>query len=154
MDQPSAPLSTLPIRARPGYSLGVCLSGLRNGVARVHKSIRPPFYMRLLGGVSKDHARSVVATCNEDMAALLRATKQIQTICHSMSAQAESEERHRANALAGYCQRIISAVIDWTGSADDFQANIFGSERELVDQCRRAGRVFDNLVKPVEKLAE
>ena len=147
-------LSTLPITTRPGYSLDICLSKMQAIVARAHKNIRPSFFRRLMGGVSKDHARSVVATCNADLTAAVRVTVQIQNVCKSLAASGDERSRHRGSALAGYCERLMSSALEWSGTANDFEANVYGSERELIDQCQRLARIQDTLVKPVANLVE
>lgn len=154
MDDKIAPLSNLPLRTRPGYSLNVCLSRMHASVSRAHKSIKPPFFRRLMGGMSKDHARSVVATCHADLIAIYRITVQIQSVCKAMANAADESTRHRGNALAGFCERILSTTHDWSSKATDFEANLFGSEKGMLEQCQRLLRLQETLAKPVANLAE
>nr|WP_250807114.1 hypothetical protein [Neorhizobium tomejilense] len=147
-------LSSLPLQAKPGYSLDICLRKMQAIVARAYRNIRPPFFRRLMGGVSKDHARSVVATCNADLTSALRVTKQIQLASKMIANTGDERSRHRAAALAGYCERLISASNDWRNRANDFEANVFGSERELLEQCQRLSRLQETLAKPIAGLVE
>ncbi|MCZ7860723.1 hypothetical protein O9X98_04835 [Agrobacterium salinitolerans] len=154
MDDKIALLSNLPLRTRPGFSLDACLSKMNSVITRAHRNIKPPFFRRLMGGVSKDHARAVVATCHADLTAILRVTLQIQNVCKAMSTSADEATRHAGNALSGYCQRLIGAAHDWSSKASDFEANVFGSEKELLEQCRKLIRLHDTLAKPVGNLSE
>ncbi|MBY3155463.1 hypothetical protein HFO56_24355 [Rhizobium laguerreae] len=154
MDDKIALLINLPLRTRPGFSLDACLSKIGSIIERAHRNIDPPFYRRLMGGVSKDHARAVVATCHADLTAILRVTLQIQNICKDMASSGDEATRHAGNALAGYCQRLIVATHDWSARASDFEANIFGSEKALLEQCQRLTRLHETLAKPVDNLSD
>lgn len=154
MDDKIALLSNLPLRTRPGFSLDACLSKMASVIAKAYRNIKPPFYRRLMGGVSKDHARAVVATCHADLTAILRVTMQIQNVCKAMAASGDEATRHAGNALSGYCQRLIGASHDWSAKASDFEANIFGSEKELLEQCQRLTRIHETLAKPVGNLSD
>lgn len=153
-DDKIALLNTLPLTTRPGYCLDICLDKMQTILARARKNIQPSFFRKLLGGVSKDHARSVVATCNADLVATVRVILRIQNVCKAMAMSDDDRARHRANALAGYCERLMSAAQEWSGAANEFEANVFGSQRELAEQCNRLARIQDNLVKPVANLVE
>lgn len=154
MDQKIALLSNLPLRTRPGFSLDACLSKMSSVITRAHRNINPPFFRRLMGGVSKDHARSVVATCHADLAAILRVTVQIQNVSKVMSTSGDEATRHAGNALSGYCQRLIEAARAWSKKASDFEANVFGSEKELLEQCQKLIRLHETLAKPVGNLSQ
>lgn len=153
-DDKIALLSTLPLTTRPGYCLDICLGKMQTILARAQKNIRPGLMRRLMGGVSKDHARSIVATSNADIQATIRVVGRIQNVCKTISIEAEDRSRHRANALAGYCERLMAAAQEWSGTANDFEANIFGSERELLEQCHRLAKIQDNLARPISNLVE
>jgi hypothetical protein len=154
MDEKIALLSNLPLRTRPGFSLDACLSKMKTVMTRAHRSIAPPFFRRLMGGVTKDHARAVVATCHADLAAILRVTFQIQNVCKGMATSDDDATRRAGNALAGYCQRLIDTSHDWSKRALDFEANIFGSDRELIEQCQRLEKLHETLAKPVGRLVD
>lgn len=147
-------LSSLPLQAKPGYSLDICLDKMQVIVARAHANIRPPFLRRLFGGVSRDHARSVIAACNEDLTTALRVTKQIQLASKSLSNSSDERTRQRGNALVGYCERLIVASNDWRSAAKEFESNIFGSDRDLAEQCERLSKIQQTIAKPVSGLVE
>jgi hypothetical protein len=154
MEDKIALLSNLPLRTRPGFSLDACLSKMNSVTTRAYKNVKPPLYRRLMGGVSKDHARAVVATCHADLTAILRVTSQIQNISKNMASSEDEATRHAGNALVGYCQRLIGATHDWSKKASDFEANIFGSDKELLEQCQRLLKLHDTLFKPISNLSE
>ena len=154
MEDKIALLSNLPLRTRPGFSLDACLSKMNSVITRAYKNVKPPFFRRLMGGVSKDHARAVVATCHADLTAILRVTLQIQNVSKAMSTSGDEATRHAGKALSGYCQRLIGAAHDWSSKASDFEANVFGSEKELLEQCHKLIKLHETLVKPVGNLSE
>lgn len=147
MDDRLALLSALPIRSRPGYALSVCLDKMQTIVERAQKSLKPPFLRRLLGGVSKDHARAVVATCNADLSAVMRVTKQIQTSANALGGP-------KGKAISGYCERLMKTSLEWSNKATDFESNIYGSLKELAECTARLAKVQETLEKPVSQLTE
>jgi hypothetical protein len=147
-------LSSLPLQAKPGYSLDICLGKMQAIVTKAHSNIRPPFLRRFFGGVSRDHARSVVATCNEDLTTALRVTKQIQLASKALAGSKDERTRQRGNALVGYCERLLVASNEWRASAKEFEANTFGSDRELAEQCARLAKIQQTIAKPVAGLVE
>lgn len=154
MKDKSAPLSGLPLSARPGFSLEACFSRMHAVITRAHRNISPPLFRRLMGGISKDHARAIVATCHADIAAIVRTANQIQNVCSGMSDSADEKTRHRGKALGGICHRLITASREWSTAASEFEANIFGSDKSLVEACLRLLKLHDTLEKQLGVLSD
>lgn len=154
MDQTTATLSKLPVRTRPAYSLRVLLVEVGKIRARVDAALEPSIFRRLLGGVSKDHARSVVAAGNADLAAASRAARRIQVAADEMALAARDGEDGRIGAvISGYCERLLKTMLDWASVATDFESNVFGSGPRLAAECVRLGSLLETLEPSLSRMA-
>jgi hypothetical protein len=154
MNDKIALLSALPIRTRPLYSFSVCLDRIGSVVHRAQSNISPSFLRKMMGGVDKDHARSVVATCSADLHAIVRVAYQIQAVAKDQANSSDANRRHKGAALTGYCERLITATTEWRNHATDFESNIFGSDKEMVEQCARVIKIHDIITRSSASLED
>jgi hypothetical protein len=154
MDDRFAVLSSLPIRTRPGYSMGMCMPKIHDVVTKIEKVLDPPFWRKMLGGVSKDHARAMVAALEEDLGALLKVTNNAKLAAEALSTQEEDGARRNVAALAGYCARLAAAIQEWRKAAVEYCAATYGSRKVIEDRTISLARTCETIGKAIESLSD
>lgn len=153
MDDKITSLTALPWKSRPAYSLALCVTELAEIIEDVAHKLRPSFIRRLLGGVSRDHARAVTATVNGDVAAIVKIVTKIQDAAMDLALSNDKSARNDGNALFGYCERVTAECIKWREDASEFEANIFGSDKRLLERSTKVSTIMSALTRPLEAIA-
>ena len=148
MDKDIALLGSLPIERKPGYSLSFCIEIIEPLIARTQKTLKPSFFKRAMGGISKDHNRTVVAACNEDLNAVARQISKVQRVSF------DCEDFKRGSTLSGFCERLSGLLLEWRNAALAFEANTYGSDKRLLIQCNDLMKAIKTMEKPVKSLVE
>lgn len=125
-------LKSLPIQTHPRFSVSVCIDRLVACLVRTEKALDPPVWKKMLGGVSRDHARAVTATCKAE-ARIVRAA--IRDIINQLSIRAVSNSE-RNSGLRGYCEKVLGLVDEWRDFATRFEENEFKADSRLLQTTR------------------
>jgi hypothetical protein len=147
-------ISTLPISERPGYSLSICLEKTKSILDRTNKCLKPSFLKRLMGGISKDHARAVVASCNTDLAMVVRVASQIRRVGDTHAMDGTGKAVNFGKALSGYSDRLITNAMEWATKAKSFESAEFGSQSQLLEQSEKFSKLVEFLESPIATLSE
>jgi hypothetical protein len=133
----------LPVQSRPGYSAGIALDRLNITVRRVEKILAPRLWRKLLGAASKDHARAVVAACNEE-------SKAIRIIFQEAKKHARISGANPA--IDGSLERVIKLMDQWREVGLEFEEAEFGSDQRLLSTTRRLITLCNDLKNPASGL--
>src|SRR5699024_9179592 len=95
---------------------------------RVERALRPPVWRKLLGGVSRDHARAVAASCKADSRKIRTS---VRDLIHALATRA-IELNERNSALKGYFERLIALLDEWRDWLRRFEENEFQSDVRLL----------------------
>jgi hypothetical protein len=125
-------LKSLPVQTHPRFSVSVCIERLVQCLVKTEKALAPPVWKKMLGGVSRDHARAVAAACKAD-ARIVRTA--IRDIINSLSMRAVSSSE-RNSGLKGYCEKILYLVDTWRDLATRFEENEFQADIRLLETTR------------------
>lgn len=121
-------LNRLPIDLRPDVAANGVLELLVSTLKRTCTALSPPLWKKLFGGITKDEARAIIATCFEE----IRACKQ--TILDILR-RTRTDTAHES--LSGSCERLLNHIDNWCNAALSFEDAEYGSEAELLDHSRR-----------------
>lgn len=136
-------LHMLPVQSRPGYSARIALDRLNVTASRVEKILAPKFWRKLLGAVSNDHARAVVAASGEE-------SKAIRIIF--LEAKKHARNSSSNPAIDGSLERVIKLMDQWRDIGLDFEEAEFGSEQKLLSTTRRLIALCNDLKNPAAGL--
>ena len=143
-------LGSLPVKTNPGYSLAVCLEQLGVVILRTQETLKPSFLKRMMGGISKDHDRTVVAACSADLHAISRQIGKIQQAAfNSTDIKNSTKDDQKGRAIYGYCERLITLLLDWKSQASEFESNEFGADKKLLEKSKRILQIVENIEKSV-----
>ena len=125
-------LKALPIHSHPRHSVVVVAARILSCMERTEAALSPPFWRRLLGGVSRDHARSVAAACRTDVRLVRAAVKEIVEVLSRKSA----EGGDRFSGLKGYCEKVLFLLDRWRDYATRFEENEYMADERLLETTR------------------
>jgi hypothetical protein len=125
-------LKSLPVQTHPRFSVSVCVERLIQCLLKTERALAPPVWKKLLGGVSRDHARAVAAACKADARIVRSAMRDIVT---ALSIKAVSST-DRISGLRGYCEKVLALVDQWRDLATRFEENEFQSDSRLLQTTR------------------
>lgn len=112
----------LPIESHPAASAKVALDKLVIVSEMADRTLEPKFWRKLLGGASKDHARSVIAL-------LLNDTKAIRDTFQIIELRIENLNN---DALSGNLKRLISVTDNWRNIALEYENATYGADQRLI----------------------
>lgn len=122
------PLRSLPVQTHPRFAARICIDGLTACLSKVERALRPPLWRKLFGGVSRDHARAVAASCKADSRRIRTA---IRDLINALADRAV-ELNERNSALKGYLERLSALLDDWRNWLRRFEENEFQSDLNLL----------------------
>lgn len=125
-------LKSLPVQTHPRFAVSVCIDRLIQCLLKTERALDPPVWKKLLGGVSRDHARAVAAACKAD-ARLVRSA--MRDIVNALSFRAASGSE-RISGLRGYCEKVLALVDQWRDLATRFEENEFQADLRLLQMTR------------------
>ena len=125
-------LKSLPVQTHPRFSVSVCIERLVQCLIKTEKALDPPIWKKMLGGVSRDHARAVAAACKADTRIVRSA---IRDIIASLGLRALSSSERNAG-LRGYCEKVLGLVDEWRDLATRFEENEYQSDAKLLETTR------------------
>lgn len=125
-------LKALPVETHPRFSVSVCVDRLSKCLIKTEEALDPPFWKKMLGGVSRDHARAVAATCKADARVIRTA---IRDIIADLGFRAVSGAERNAG-LRGYCEKVLTLVDEWRDLATRFEENEYQADILLLDKTR------------------
>lgn len=135
-------LSSLPVQSNPAYAVKAALDKLQSSIGRSEKALAPSFLKRLLGGVSRDNARAVVAASLEDT-----------RVIRSVMSEARIVAIHTdAKALLGSVDRVVKAIDQWRETALEFDSAVYGSDDRLLQRTRKLATLCTDLRNPAAGL--
>lgn len=154
MDDRFASLSSLPIRTRPCYSMAICVPKLTEVVSAIEAVLYPPFWRKMLGGISKDHARAVIAALEEDLGALQKVINNARLSAEAIASGGEAGAMRNMSALAGYCARLSESIKEWRKAADEFCAAAYNSRNLIESRTSDLSRTSEAVGKAIGNLSD
>jgi hypothetical protein len=145
-------LSSLPIQTYPGYSVRMALAEAMKSSATLQKALEPSFFRRLLGGITKDYARSICAVSNEQIRVVRGIVGQVSQAAMAAEGRVQGAELQRWKAISGTCRRVIENLDEWRLLALDFEANAIGSHTALSEENKRLLHFLKDLEHPAAGL--
>jgi hypothetical protein len=147
-----AALSSLPIQTYPGYSVRTAIGEAVKSAITLQKALEPSFFRRLLGGITKDYARSICAISNEQIRVVRGIVGQVAQVAMAAEGRTNGVELQKWKAISGTCRRIIDKLDEWRSLALDFEANTIGSHAALVTENKRLMHFLRDLEHPAAGL--
>lgn len=126
------PLKSLPVHTHPRFAASICIDRLTACLVRAERALRPPVWRKMLGGVSRDHARAVAASCKADSR---RIRSVIRDLIYALATRA-AENNERNSALKGYFERLLALLDEWRDWLRRFEENEFQADGRLLDVTR------------------
>lgn len=145
-------LSSLPIQTYPGYSVRMAIVEAIKSSNTLQKALEPSFFRKLLGGITKDYARSICAISNEQIRVVRGIVGQVAQVAMAAEGRAHGSELQKWKAISGTCRRIIENLDEWRLLALDFEANTIGSHAALSDENKRLIHFLRDLEHPAAGL--
>lgn len=145
-------LSSLPIQTYPGYSVRTAISEAMKSSITLQKALEPSFFRKLLGGITKDYARSICAVSNEQIRIVRGIVSQVLQAAMVAEGRTNGHELQKWKAISGTCRRIIENLDEWRLLALDFEANTIGSHTALVEKNKRLMNFLKDLEHPAAGL--
>lgn len=131
-------LGSLPFQPDAAFAVKAALGRLQSSIHNSEKALAPSFLRRLVGGVSRDHARAVVAASLEDTRVVRSTISEIRT----------AAMHGNAKALVGSVDRVIKALDLWRETALEFDGAVFGSDDRLLQRTRKLLTLCADLRNP------
>ena len=100
-------LKSLPVQTHPRFSVSVCIDRLIQCLLKTERALAPPVWKKLLGGVSRDHARAVAAACKADARIVRTAMRDIVTAL-SIRAVVGGDRFPACGDIARRCSRSLT----------------------------------------------
>jgi hypothetical protein len=126
------PLKSLPVQTHPRFAATICIERLTACLVRAERALRPPVWRKILGGVSRDHARAVAASCKADSRKIRMA---IRDLIQALATRA-MELNERNSALKGYFERLLALLDEWRDWLRRFEENEFQADGHLLAVTR------------------
>jgi len=145
-------LSSLPIQTYPGYSVRVAIAEAMKSSNALQRALEPSFFRKLLGGITKDYARSVCAVSNEQIRFVRGIVGQVAQVAMAAEGREYEAELQKWKAISGTCRRIIENLDRWRTLALDFEANTIGSHAALSSENKRLIHFLRDLDHPAAGL--
>lgn len=137
-------LKSLPVQTNPAYAVKVSLERLHAIILKTERVLKPSWWRKMLGGTSRDHARSVVAVTREE-SRIVRGV--------FSEARAAAFASGTSKALIGSIDRAIKALDSWSEAAIDFEEAIYGSDEKLIHRTRKLVILCGDLKNPASGIA-
>lgn len=126
------PLKSLPVQTHPRFAATICIDRLTSCLTRTERALSPPMWRKLLGGVSRDHARAVAASCKAD-SRKIRAV--VRDLIQALAVRAQ-ELNERNGALKGYFERLLTLLDEWREWLRRFEENEYQADGRLLHITR------------------
>lgn len=143
-------LNSLPVQTHPRFTVSVCIDKLVICLVKTERALSPPVWKKLLGGVSRDHARAVAAACKAD-------TRKVRTVIKDVIqslAIRSASGKERNSGLRGYCERLLALVDEWRECVTRFEENEFQADSQLLQLTRTLMTICTSMKgQPIEALA-